>query len=98
PPRSTLIPNTTLFRSLFVAWYADSPAIVLYDQHHRSLKDTGKIQGFIEITLRAGPIATDANSHHRVTGDFSSHGHPNGMQHLRRSEEHTSDLQSRGQL
>src|SRR3712207_8291897 len=70
PPRSTLFPYTTLFRSL--GWRP-----LLVHVGHRPLADGGD---------RAGAVPRDAR---RV---------PHGRRALPRSEEHTSELQSRQYL
>src|SRR3712207_8548028 len=85
PPRSTLFPYTTLFRSLGVRWIA---------VHRRSRIEEHPGQG-----ARAGHVAPDAvcrvEPHHRHVAERTGA--------LRvvapvRSEEHTSELQSRQYL
>src|SRR2546426_5312551 len=72
PPRSTLFPYTTLFRSLGLDY---SRFFGAGDAH--------------SVTPRLG-VAFDANARTRVHASFS----PGADAATRRSEEHTSELQS----
>src|SRR3712207_8131302 len=74
PPRSTLFPYTTLFRSLIVGLLRTaSPRRLEYPYSNLPLRDFGPSSGWLEPTnLRRSPT--------------------------RRSEEHTSELQSRQYL
>src|SRR3712207_6863371 len=78
PPRSTLFPYTTLFRS-HAARGRPGPPLARHDP------------GRGGVALRAGRLLRRARR--RVGGD-ARHVRP----HLRRSEEHTSELQSRQYL
>src|SRR3712207_7381643 len=80
PPRSTLFPYTTLFRS----GLRD-----LQDQHLR----VGALQG--EAGLDEGREVAVA---HRDGGEVHAHPAPRSGELGRRSEEHTSELQSRQYL
>src|SRR2546428_6508254 len=66
PPRSTLFPYTTLFRSKVFAWAGDNP------------------QADIMKTLGYQPVVLEISDIHRLVAE--------------RSEEHTSELQSRSDL
>src|SRR2546429_3043381 len=79
PPRSTLFPYTTLFRS---RWSTSRRAA--WTTPRRPLaKRSGSLSGTASAGLRDGPSWCSARSRwHVVTGE-------------RRSEEHTSELQSR---
>src|SRR2546430_9617193 len=73
PPRSTLFPYTTLFRSL--------PALDALRQHRRTRDH-----------------AADGGRDSRRPGDDDA-AQPGGCtRHVRRSEEHTSELQSQSNL
>src|SRR5438552_842503 len=61
---------------------ADSPAVILYYQHHRRLKDTREIQGFVEISLGRCSIATYTNGDCLIARYFLRHGQANSMQQL----------------
>src|SRR3712207_8196622 len=68
PPRSTLFPYTTLFRSKMAAWRCRAAA--------------------------ASPLASNRSSaYSRIVSSTTNRGSPSG-----RSEEHTSELQSRQYL
>src|SRR3712207_7987868 len=82
PPRSTLFPYTTLFRSAVVYAQAFSPAPVS-EAHAR-----GELRTSPAIALR--PNANSCTSCHTLTGSVE--------QNCARSEEHTSELQSRQYL
>src|SRR2546428_6940357 len=73
PPRSTLFPYTTLFRSPFSDPIADGPTVQRANQ--RALENGTTVGGAIELLARA-----------RARVDRP------------RSEEHTSELQSRSDL
>src|SRR5258707_4471464 len=79
PPRSTLFPYTTLFRSHHV---------------HESLSNAGAagagVWAFVELHLQRAPAF---HSRPRVVGH-----HSHASRNLQRSEEHTSELQSRQYL
>src|SRR2546429_5114539 len=82
PPRSTLFPYTTLFRSL-----ARDFSVVAVDQRGIGLSDKPQ-DGYDTGTLASDLAALmDALGHRR----FALYGTDVGM----RSEEHTSELQSR---
>src|SRR3712207_8522502 len=80
PPRSTLFPYTTLFRSL------PHSGGLLYERLHRFVVDVG-----------ARPLAVDPATHDRLVAVFSHLPHVLANV-LARSEEHTSELQSRQYL
>src|SRR5258707_9163871 len=79
PPRSTLFPYTTLFRSLAIdrAWSEErslrNPAFKAYFVGPRMITRWWRFRGYVEMTLRSAA--------RRI-----------------RSEEHTSELQSRQYL
>src|SRR3712207_8276102 len=75
PPRSTLFPYTTLFRSVLLHRYKDE-ATAFNAQKRGSWKDKGK---------------TNATMSAAIFAYLDTHGVP-------RSEEHTSELQSRQYL
>src|SRR5207253_9848978 len=79
PPRSTLFPYTTLFRSLRGCWCsARGPC------------------GSCRRSSRGRPCTTSTPARpHRARSRAAGRG---GGRPLRRSEEHTSELQSRGHL
>src|SRR5438874_9923796 len=82
PPRSTLFPYTTLFRSEenieeTLSFYR------LPRQHHKNLKSTNMLERLMEEIKRRTLVV-------RIF--------PNAPACLRRSEEHTSELQSRRDL
>src|SRR5690625_6721160 len=83
PPRSTLFPYTTLFRS---------PSICGYTARHDSIPPllTFAFAAFIEYKLRT--CGEGGLPHDDANGFWSE------MAALDRSEEHTSELQSRGHL
>src|SRR5690554_7457627 len=77
PPRSTLFPYTTLFRS-----------VELGKAFHQTLQSlAGGLQGFVGEVHRAAVVGLE---------DEEADGH--GTVGLLRSEEHTSELQSRPHL
>src|SRR3712207_7404416 len=87
PPRSTLFPYTTLFRS-------DLGALVAHED------DRGRLRG---VLLRGswGLLGAEARGGVRrllVGGRLSGVHAGDADQHGRRSEEHTSELQSRQYL
>src|SRR5437870_11510272 len=84
PPRSTLFPYTTLFRSVAALYQVDTKAInrVVKRQKERFPDDF-----MFQLT------ALEAQNLRYQIGTSSFHG---GRRY--RSEEHTSELQSRGQL
>src|SRR5439155_26264478 len=88
PLRSTLFPYTTLFRSsLLKIRAADFPAGNLRrDGQNRNAAPMGIIKSIDEMQVTR-PTATRA--HGQTTGQ---------MRFINRSEEHTSELQSRGHL
>src|SRR3712207_7402403 len=87
PPRSTLFPYTTLFRSLsgglrFARLVEDAPCGVTPE---------GVVHGWNAALL---PTRVDLPFPVRTYGYMSTHGYVPGL----RSEEHTSELQSRQYL
>src|SRR5256884_9051496 len=91
PPRSTLFPYTTLFRSQREIWWVygtrngvDHP----FAEESRSLlKQLSRGRKYI---VYSRPAAID-----QVGADFDAPGHIDTALLERRSEEHTSELQSR---
>src|SRR2546422_5201309 len=73
PPRSTLFPYTTLFRSLLAAGVLDGTCLTC----------TGETLS--EQVARLDPVAPDGKVIHPISAPFKP----------TRSEEHTSELQSR---
>src|SRR3712207_8137583 len=82
PPRSTLFPYTTLFRSFLVAWFAwflgSTGSLVLGSRFLVLRKDSPMSNALPELKERLGTIMD--------------------LQYAARSEEHTSELQSRQYL
>src|SRR3712207_8544304 len=76
PPKSTLFPYTTLFRSVRPGGHLDSPLLAWDDVHHRLRREPRLAPG---LRLRAA-LPEPSGQHHS------------------RSEEHTSELQSRQYL
>src|SRR3712207_8993059 len=85
PPRSTLFPYTTLFRSLPAIFHEGNPGEPV------ELREPGI--GVGDDGLQEDPAA-DAAHAHPVARDAESARKPDGL----RSEEHTSELQSRQYL
>src|SRR3712207_8373313 len=87
PPRSTLFPYTTLFRSE-AARVADEPGVA-------EILGRAGLAGRLpagDLGL-AGGAGEEGLAHHGV-----HHGDGAGVEHPARSEEHTSELQSRQYL
>src|SRR2546430_3451341 len=84
PPRSTLFPYTTLFRSSRVIVHADVKDALVERVVNRAR--TIKIGNPLEPDTEMGPMATD-KQYDTVLSHFES-----------RSEEHTSELQSQSNL
>src|SRR3712207_7436217 len=85
PPRSTLFPYTTLFRSMRALW------------EPRLLEAIDWIAAEMARNVAAGrrPVAAEAKGECRI-GGISLYGEADRID--RRSEEHTSELQSRQYL
>src|SRR3712207_7383074 len=83
PPRSTLFPYTTLFRSAQVATFKQ-----------KKKKDTRARRGGEKAALRNVPSETDDDGQQRL----AEVAIVKQKKHTRRSEEHTSELQSRQYL
>src|SRR3712207_8304607 len=81
PPRSTLFPYTTLFRSLLLEYANDGEA--------SGQKLFGRIPGFSDFPMMCWPMS-------RRSAGRAAQLLPRALQ--RRSEEHTSELQSRQYL
>src|SRR3712207_7323115 len=83
PPRSTLFPYTTLFRSLQAVGDEERPAADGQEDHVAGLR-LHPVDAFLDHALHAAqdPLA----------------GRPIEILDARRSEEHTSELQSRQYL
>src|SRR5687768_18097084 len=81
PPRSTLFPYTTLFRSLYAAHVRDPNRRVVRPGADR---DVAELLQALEIAAAAHVVFTAAHLEH-----------PTAHLRVRRSEEHTSELQSR---
>src|SRR5690606_42010827 len=95
-PRPPLLPYTTLFRSRATAsrragGLGSSVAEPLDD-----LVDDGRRRRAADGGLRDGPL--DPDVHHAGGVPVEEGGEPVDDQHLARSEEHTSELQSRENL
>src|SRR3712207_8846084 len=86
PPRSTLFPYTTLFRSTdaALAQYRQLAAKKLIAIHAAETKETSEFS-----KLKTGRSEVDR---------IMEHLRPNFVVHMTRSEEHTSELQSRQYL
>src|SRR5207253_11181639 len=90
PPRSTLFPYTTLFRSPRLRFAAEAPARTqLAGRIFPVVSRSAALRQCAAFRLRNGPRA-----HRRM--DLRDRAH-SGSDSLR-SEEHTSELQSRGHL
>src|SRR3712207_8410275 len=86
PPRSTLFPDTTLFRSEVAGVRADE----------QGLQDRGVAAGVDRTELRAGRERHGVEPHDEVADGLPAADHLAGLGG--RSEEHTSELQSRQYL
>src|SRR5258708_17466819 len=80
PPRSTLFPYTTLFRSLWLKSFITAIFDPVPDAEQWNKLDANITQITLPNGLRSEPCA-------RMKGDLSDVG-------IKRSEEHTSELQS----
>src|SRR3712207_9499938 len=94
PPRSTLFPYTTLFRSTpraedFSAWYNE---VVL----RAELADYSPVRGC--MVIRPAGYGIWERMQRALDDMFKATGHKNAYFPLFRSEEHTSELQSRQYL
>src|SRR3989442_11968722 len=78
PPRSTLFPYTTLFRSPFFCNALPFPRFA------QKVTDAGEIKSILD------QATTELSGSHRITTQLRAF--------LERSEEHTSELQSRPHL
>src|SRR2546430_7330389 len=83
PPRSTLFPYTSLFRSERVGAVGVAPHQPRADDHRHRLRD-GEVHGWQEVAFDQGPPRALLDERHLV---FAF-----------RSEEHTSELQSQSNL
>src|SRR2546430_12515642 len=83
PPRSTLFPYTTLFRSLAVDLIV---ARGLFAEQARELGDAGVIQRRRSSRRRLARVGATVGAEHAAVGQRA------------RSEEHTSELQSQSNL
>src|SRR3712207_9494425 len=94
PPRSTLFPYTTLFRS---------HNILTKQQTHEIVQPSGRAVGQHKTTYN-WTYSYDGTQPHAPThiGDrtfsYDANGNQAGWTHDQRSEEHTSELQSRQYL
>src|SRR3712207_6889271 len=88
PPRSTLFPYTTLFRSLGPGLVGHEPVELVGEAHHPGLRVDGHADPG-QVDPRRGDVlhVVGAVVAERVAAD-----------ERRRSEEHTSELQSRQYL
>src|SRR3712207_8928063 len=90
PPRSTLFPYTTLFRSIS-------------DRRQRLMPPILMAGGMVPSATRRQKVDTDAPimaaaSRSRMSGSMGVIGRPRAELREPRSEEHTSELQSRQYL
>src|SRR3712207_7419336 len=83
PPRSTLFPYTTLFRSVPLRAQSD-----VRRRSARTARPGGAVRRDVTAVVRGGVRARDASLRRRLRGARSA----------QRSEEHTSELQSRQYL
>src|SRR2546422_11252871 len=91
PPRSTLFPYTTLFRSL--RFPHDGPLFLLHDMDLKSFKTRVSVSRRTPLTLRNPGFTRNLASFCLETAKTAVGG---GFQAGQaRSEEHTSELQSR---
>src|SRR3712207_7803848 len=92
PPRSTLFPYTTLFRSHVAARDAEHERLVALDQR----EEHGLVPGAERLDDR-GVVLEDGDVG-RVGHGYDPPGVPGDSSTPIRSEEHTSELQSRQYL
>src|SRR5690349_24028632 len=86
PPRSTLFPYTTLFRSDADGGPAHVAATVVFTHHEDAHRDLVQVaRALVAVLGPGGVISQDETEFARI--------HP-----VTRSEEHTSELQSRRDL
>src|SRR3712207_7422002 len=81
PPRSTLFPYTTLFRSLQDGWSITIGAPIAFERTGETKRDV------VELTRRMA-----------AEFELAIAAHPPDWHLFQRSEEHTSELQSRQYL
>src|SRR2546430_14134150 len=94
PPRSTLFPYTTLFRSRAVGLLAGEDRALLLQVLHPTGRDGGHLDRPLNLGAGAGGVGGDEEAvvlegHPAAGGAFLGAG---------RSEEHTSELQSQSNL
>src|SRR5207253_11424218 len=97
PPRSPLLPYTTLFRSVLVATDVPDRRAAPADVDDRLRIVHGMVERVNQVLLVGFHELGGSQGHRvlpKVTGGRRA-GEPDGS---RRSEEHTSELQSRGHL
>src|SRR3712207_9448087 len=101
PPRSTLFPYTTLFRSFGIARALDSAHSTSTDSYlgTATYSSPEQLQGE-KVTPKSDVYSLGATLYHAATGGPPFTGGPLEVasQQLARSEEHTSELQSRQYL
>src|SRR3712207_8864832 len=91
PPRSTLFPYTTLFRSVTVVESARVPDVAVI------CTPSGEVvNGWFELTAATSTTTASGNASHRWT--CRARSSPWWGPGVARSEEHTSELQSRQYL
>src|SRR5206468_7959594 len=98
PPLSTLFPYTTLFRSVRTEYQgSDFGAVRKCDRATRVARNTGA-SSYAEPTRHpASSVWTTPNTRHPLPISLTR-GVPGKLELRRRSEEHTSELQSRSDL
>src|SRR3712207_8184231 len=90
PPRSTLFPYTTLFRS-----EVQNPDLDIMLFHHHGSPKTQYINGYENVSA---PMPSIENVKRFLRGKIPSMAKKEGKEAAIRSEEHTSELQSRQYL
>src|SRR5207253_9246548 len=94
PPRSTLFPYTTLFRSLLVEVHVPNPeGLLLPGMYAQVGLSSARSVPPLLVPSDALIIQADGTTVALLRPDHTVH-----LQKIERSEEHTSELQSRGHL
>src|SRR5438034_8189826 len=91
PPRSTLFPYTTLFRSHFSKWMVANKYLTEYQA---SLLARGHADGFFLNQYKI----LDRLGKGRMAGVYKAQHETGPIVAIKRSEEHTSELQSHSDL